>query len=299
MMHQHTLPPLSLQQARIALAQQLQALHEPTEAQALARWAMLYATQYEPTQLLLHGSQPISAEQQQRLQHIGEQLMQHRPLQYVVGEAFFCGLRLEVSPAVLIPRPETEELVQLLYSAAQQQHPPPQPLLVLDIGTGSGCIAIAVQQLLPRARLTAIDISPAALAVAQRNAQLHHQSIQWIHADIGNADHHSLFAAQYHIIVSNPPYISPAELPSLAPHVLLHEPHLALFAPEHDVLFFYRHIMAFAQQHLYPKAWLWLELHADHAADTAALAPQYGLSNAQIHHDLSGKARFLSAQYLP
>lgn len=277
-----------LQQLQNALV----SIYPHTEARALALWTLEYATSYSRVQLLSCLNEQPTNQQQQTINDISEQLLQHKPIQYIIGEAPFFGLTLNVSPDVLIPRPETEELVDWIQQTIKTQFAPDQTIALLDIGTGSGCIAVALNQLLPNLAVTATDISRNALAIAQLNAQKYHQTIQFIGADILDTNQYSLFNT-YDIIVSNPPYIGADEKDSLDANVLNYEPHLALFVPANNVLLFYDAILQFAQQHLNPNGWLFFETHQNYAQQTANLAEQYGFCNTQIKLDINGNARMI------
>lgn len=267
-------------------------IYPQNEARSLAFWTLEYATNYSRTQLLTHLNQQLSAKQLQTINDTQEQLLQQKPIQYIIGLSPFCGLELNVSPDVLIPRPETEELVDWIRQTITDIATPNSQLLLLDIGTGSGCIAVALKHLFPDISATATDISRRALAIAQLNAQKYNQTIQFICADILDTNQHSLFNT-YNIIVSNPPYIGEDEKETLDANVLNHEPHIALFAPANNVLLFYNAILLFAQQHLNPNGWLFFEVHEQYAQNVANLAEQYDFCNTTIKKDINGKMRML------
>lgn len=277
-----------LQQLQTALLP----LYPNTEARSLAFWTLEYATNYSRTQLLTHLNEQLSAKQLQTINDTQEQLLQQKPIQYIIGLSPFCGLELHVSPDVLIPRPETEELVDWVRQTITNLAAPNSQMSLLDIGTGSGCIAVALKHLFADIAVTATDISRSALAIAQLNAQKYHQTIQFICADILDANQYSLFNT-YDIIISNPPYIGEDEKETLDANVLNHEPHIALFAPANNVLLFYDAILLFTQQHLNPNGWLFFEVHEQYAQDTANLAEQYGFCNSTIKEDINGKMRML------
>ncbi len=277
-----------LQQLQTALL----TIYPHTEARALTLWTLEYATTYSRVQLLSCLNEQPTNQQQQTINDISDQLLQHKPIQYIIGEAPFFGLTLNVSPDVLIPRPETEELVDWIQQTIKTQFTPNQTIALLDIGTGSGCIAVALNQILPNLAVTATDISRNALAIAQLNAQKYHQTIQFICADILDTNQYSLFNT-YDIIVSNPPYIADNEKDTLDANVLNYEPHLALFAPANNVLLFYDAILQFAQQHLNPNGWLFFEIHQNYAQETANLAEEHGFCNTQIKLDINGNARMI------
>ncbi len=221
-------------------------------------------------------------------------LQAHEPVQYVLGETEFAGFRLKVSPAALIPRPETEELVAWI---AQEQAAGPVPPIFLDMGTGSGAIAVALAKLLAPVRAIALDISPAALALAQENALAHHALIEFRQADMlalagtGPTSEWPIFD----FIVSNPPYVMAREAEAMHPNVLDHEPHLALFVPDDDPLRFYRAIGQFARHHLKPGGSLYLEINEQLGLATSELLRSVGFRHVQIRPDVHGKDRMLRA----
>ena len=223
-------------------------------------------------------------------------LQAHEPVQYVLGETEFAGFKLKVSPAVLIPRPETEELVAWI---AQEQAATagPVPPIFLDMGTGSGAIALALAKLLAPVRAIALDISPAALALAQENALAQHTLIDFRQVDmlalVGAGS--TLEWPIFDFIVSNPPYVMASEAGAMHPNVLDHEPHLALFVPDDDPLRFYRAIGQFARHHLKPGGPLYLEINEQLGAATSQLLRSIGFQHLQIRPDVHGKDRMLRA----
>jgi release factor glutamine methyltransferase len=208
------------------------------------------------------------------------------PVQYVLGQADFFGLTFRVDPRVLIPRQETEELVAL---ALQLLRGKPGPT-VLDIGTGSGCIAITIQKKRPDARVFAVDISADALAVAAENARNLQAAVSFEQGDILDPAF-ECSAGALDLVVSNPPYIPYSESPLLPEHVIRHEPELALFAPETDPLCFYRRIGAWAADHLKPGGWLLFEINEFRADGVADILRQLGYAQVEIYPDLSGAPR--------
>jgi release factor glutamine methyltransferase len=224
--------------------------------------------------ILLADTEPTDA-QQQTLEADLERLLRHEPLQYVLGEADFMGLRIQVGPGVLIPRPETEELVQWV---AQTVAPDSS---ILDVGTGSGCIALGLKQLLPQAYLEGWDASEQALAYARQNADALGLAVHWALQDVFRARLDS-----WPVVVSNPPYIPPEEAATLHPHVRDWEPHQALFAPQGDPLAFYTYIL------LHTPGAVFLECHSGTAEDLARWVARQGMPY-QLRNDLQGRPRML------
>ncbi len=221
-----------------------------------------------------------------------EDLKKNRPIQYIIGETWFCGLKFKVTPDVLIPRPETEELVELAERDIRQagyRNP-----AVLDIGTGSGCIAISLRKKFPSSTITAVDISVAALRIASENAALNDCNIQFIQADILNRKGWSDLSS-YHIIIANPPYITEKEKSRMEKNVLDHEPGIALFVGVDDSLLFYKAIVDFAMDHLLPSGLIFFEVNENYAAETEDLLSAKGFKKVQVLQDIHGKPRFVRA----
>jgi release factor glutamine methyltransferase len=225
------------------------------------------------------------------LRPIISRLNQHEPLQYILNEAWFCGYRFYVDPAVLIPRPETELLVEES-KRLLEQNVFTQPPRILDIGTGSGCIAISLSLIFPDATVWGIDVSEHALAVAKRNAQALKAKVKFSRLDILNE---SLKGEKFDLIVSNPPYISIEEKAGLSNNVLDYEPHLALFASETDDLIFYRTIAKAAKELLKPSGSLAVEINERLGEEVKSIFYDSELSNIQLKMDYAGKARIVLA----
>lgn len=220
-----------------------------------------------------------------------KELLQHRPLQYVLGKAWFLDLTFAVKQGVLIPRPETEELVLWIL----EDHPNTSNRCGLDIATGSGCIAISLALKMKGLSMCATDISPEALALAQQNNQVLDAGVQILHHNILGSEPLPC-AKAFDFIVSNPPYVRELEKTQMKPNVLDYEPHLALFVPDNDALIFYRHIANFARKNLKEKGLLYLELNEALANETQTMLRQEGFESIELRHDLHGKPRMMRAQ---
>ncbi len=240
-------------------------------------------------QLLKEPGMELGAAITDALQNSLPELLAHKPLQYITGEAWFYHLKLKVSPAVLIPRPETEELVEMVI----RQVPANQALHLLDIGTGSGCIAIAVKKNCRDVSVTAIDKSPDALAIATENAAINQAAITFTEIDFLD-EHVWKTLPQFDIIVSNPPYIPVNEMEKLDKHVTAYEPHAALFVDEGRPLLFYEKIALFAQTHLKEGGKIFMETHEGLANECAALFSNNFYESAVVK-DMSGNNRFVTA----
>ncbi len=211
------------------------------------------------------------------------------PLQYITGEAWFYGRTFKVSPAVLIPRPETEELIDLIKTLL----PPQTPATILDVGTGSGCLAITLKLEMPACKVMALDVSTAALQLAQSNATLHQTHVDFFPCDFLNQTPH---VAPLDLLVSNPPYLSQQELSTLQTRVKDFEPHQALFVPGNDPLVFYRALACKGKTLLKPGGWVVAEIHEQRGAETAAVFTTEKYQNVKTIKDLSSKDRMVMAQ---
>ncbi|WP_284651354.1 peptide chain release factor N(5)-glutamine methyltransferase [Flavobacterium terrisoli] len=225
--------------------------------------------------------------------NIVSDLKNQKPIQYILGETEFYGLPFLVNENVLIPRPETEELVELIISNYQITKSP-NPLKILDIGTGSGCIPIALKKNLSNAEVYAIDVSEKALATAQKNAELNKVEIHFMLKNILETED---LQQQFDIIVSNPPYVRNLEKAEINPNVLEYEPHLALFVEDHDALLFYRKITELAKKNLNPNGQLYFEINQYLGAATVALVESFGFKNVKLIKDIYGNDRMISADY--
>lgn len=234
--------------------------------------------------------------QEQRLALIIERLRRMEPVQYVLGKTVFYGLPLAVNPAVLIPRQETEELVAWVVETVRPMaKASAAPLKLLDIGTGSGCIAIALKVLMPEQEVHALDVSRAALETAAGNARLNGVSLQFHEKDVLD-EAACVGLPQFDCIVSNPPYIAASERALMPEQVLGYEPELALFAGGEDALRFYRRIADFAMQHLRPGGQLFFEINEYRGQETKQLLLDGGFASVELRRDLNGKDRMVRAQ---
>lgn len=258
------------------IRQQLQSACPPAELQELSLWVAEELTGLTRTELLCgKGKENIP-----NLEITIRRLLQHEPVQYIFGATEWMGMRLQVSPAVLIPRPETAELAEWIL-----QDNPNTPLRLLDLGTGSGCISIALKRARPLWDITGIDLSTDALSIAKANAQAQQTSIRLMQADILTDQ---LPACD--IIVANPPYICEHEKSDMTPDVLLHEPHTALFVPDTDPLLFYR---AIARQHTAQT--VYFEINRAYGPDICQMLQQEGYKDIQLRKDMQGNDRMVRA----
>lgn len=271
--------------------EELKTVYDEREARAVTRLVLETTLELNPTQLSFERFRLLTTHQQQQLQQILPCLTAGEPVQYVLGEAHFYGLKLKVNKYVLIPRPETEELVEWIISDNRLTIND-SPLTILDIGTGSGCIPIALAKKLPKANIEAVDVSEEALAVAEANNSLNGTSVNLSKLDVLTE---TLPADTYDVIVSNPPYITEAEKDTLQKNVLNFEPHLALFSFDEDGLKFYRRIAQLAATALKPNGKLYFEIHRDKGAEVAQILTQAGYHHVELRRDLSGNNRMVKA----
>ena len=260
-----------------------------TEGYALYRMVMEECFGLTHTDILLGKDSQISEENQAKLLEIIGRLLRNEPVQYVLGHAWFCGHRFRVRSGVLIPRPETELLVQKALELGREMKGLANSD-VLDIGTGSGCIAISMA--LSGCRVTAMDISESALDVAKENAVELNAEVAFMQENILQP---SPVGQQWDIIVSNPPYICLHEAEDMERNVLDYEPHNALFVPDTDPLIFYRAIASYAMSHLSAGGWLCLEINQAYARKMESLLASFGFRDITILQDQYGKDRIAYA----
>jgi release factor glutamine methyltransferase len=245
-------------------------------------------TGFTRTEILVNKNTNFSIEQQHEVESFIEKLKKYVPIQYILGETEFYGLTFNVNESVLIPRPETEELVDWI----EKENDGANIHSILDIGTGSGCIAIALKNIFSNAEVYAFDVSEMALETAKTNAAKNHVQITFSKTDILNA---VTTNKKWDIIASNPPYIPEKEKLEIMPNVLDNEPHIALFVPDNDPLLFYRKIALFAQKHLHPNGKIYFEIHRDAGKDCMDLLEETGFREIELRKDISGNDRMVRA----
>ena len=275
-----------------ALWHRLTPLYETNEAKAIVRWVLDVRFGLSMADILCGKIMTLSANDQKDLETILQRLEKGEPVQYVIGVADFCGRQFHVEPGVLIPRPETEELCRWIVEESEDK------TCILDIGTGSGCIAITLALEMPKAEVTAWDISDEALQIAQKNAKTLGADICFEHQDILNISPVSCLLTPdsfYDLIVSNPPYIQPKESDEMGKNVLDYEPHQALFTPGVQPIIFYQRIGDYAWQNLKQGGALYFELNPLTADDVSDYLHSIGFSEVEIRQDQFGKQRFLKA----
>ena len=277
-----------LQDLKILLKQKLTTHFEAVELSSIIGMLIEEVSGWNRTQQILHQNTAFNQAQVDQIEKYTEQLISGKPIQYILGKAWFMGQNFIVNENVLIPRPETEELVEWIISYANIKN---KTLSILDIGTGSGCISIALKMALPHCEISGLDVSKEALKVAQLNAKNLNVSIQWMEQNI--LDTVALENA-YDIIVSNPPYIPIREKESMQKQVVNFEPSLALFVPDEDPLIFYRTIAKIAKQSLSKNGQLFFEIHYDQGNAVLTLLNELNF-HAELRQDSFGKDRMIRA----
>lgn len=286
---------MTIHEAQQQLLFQLYHIYDNSESQQIADLVMEHLTGWKRIDRVMNKQLPMLLHQSQTLEHFTEQLLSHKPVQYVLGESWFAGMKLYVDEAVLIPRPETEELVDWVVKDHRQHLNSKSPARsFLDIGTGSGCIALALKKYLPFANLTAIDISEQALQVAERNAHQLQLPIELLKCDILSKDESASLGC-FDCIISNPPYIPLRDKESMRNNVLDYEPWQALFVQDDDPISYYRAIASFGNEHLMNGGAIYLEIHEQLAADVSAVMTMQGYTHVEIRKDMQGKDRMIKA----
>ncbi len=281
------------------LIQSLRSIYSEGEAIAVAKLVMERLTNYN---YRAKEHEIIPTKDEEQIEFYLQQLLAHRPVQYVLDEAWFYNLKFEVNESVLIPRPETEELVDLIIREVRDKkyderneatsYIVPRTSF-LDIGTGSGCIPVSIKKNIPSADVSAADVCSEALHTAMSNAVMHETEIHFHLLDFLDESKWNELG-KYDIIISNPPYIKSIESNTMSVHVLDYEPHKALFVPDNDALLFYKKIAAFAKTHLNPGGKVYVEINQQLGKETADVFTQNGLKDVQLLKDMSGNERFVT-----
>lgn len=283
---------MTLHESKQNLKQELAEQFDPIELNSLLSMLFEHITGFNQLQQVLHKNDILSETQINDLKKNAKELALGKPIQYILGKAWFLGKEYIVNENVLIPRPETEELVAWIIEYAEIIN---KPLHIIDIGTGSGCIPIALKTALPDCTISGLDISQPALAVAQLNAKQLNTSIDWIQEDILMS---ASLPGYYDIIISNPPYIPFNEKVNMQVQVKNFEPALALFVTNEDPLIFYRIIAGLAKQNLNPNGQLFFEMHYDQGKAIISMFEEMGY-HAELRQDMFGKDRMIRASLKP
>lgn len=274
------------------MEKELENLYPATEIKSFYYLIVEKLSSWSRTEIIANKNTVFSEQQHQTMLAFIKRLKNFEPIQYILGETEFYGLAFDVNASVLIPRPETEELVEWI----QKENDSNTVLDILDIGTGSGCIAISLKNLFPNAKVEAYDVSENALEVAIANAKKNSLLVNFRLVDILNQAQQA--NEKWDIIVSNPPYIPEQEKVEILPNVLNYEPHLALFVPNDSPLLFYSAIALFAIKNLKPKGKLYFEIHKDAGERCMELLSILGFENIELRKDISGNDRMIKAQFI-
>ena len=275
--------------------QELSSLYEEQEIESFFYIILEKLHGLKRIDLALNPQKVMDGAHLKQWKNIVSELKKQRPVQYILGETEFYGLHFLVNENTLIPRPETEELVELIIESTNYELRNTK-LKVLDIGTGSGCIAVSLAKHLPTSEVYAIDVSEKALAVAKKNAELNKVAIDFISTNILDVVNLSAVAGldkQFDIIVSNPPYVRNLEKDEIKPNVLEYEPHLALFVDDIDPLLFYRKIAELAIKNLSPNGKLYFEINQYLGKETIKLLEDFGFRNVELKKDIYGNDRMI------
>lgn len=275
-----------MQQTIQYIRKELAPYYHETEITGFAQMIMDRVFGLSYTQLILEKDRVFDKDEKAKVAAIVDRLKKHEPIQYILGVTEFYGLQLVVKPGVLIPRPETEELVEWICKTEVSERPK-----IIDIGTGSGCIALALKNEITNAEVWAVDTSEEALAVASENARINKLEIAFKHVNILKWPEDSW--PQFDVIVSNPPYVRESEKQQMEANVLEHEPELALFVDDNDPLIFYQTIAEFASKQLNEDGYLFFEINENLGEEMVALVNELGFRSIEIRRDLNNKNRML------
>jgi len=291
-------PSNSVRDCRKYYASQLESIYGSDEANALIMILLEHYFNIDRVKIALEPDLRLSESELLTLHFAVKELLKNRPIQYIIGETEFCGMRFFVNENVLIPRPETQEMVEMIADFARRDNACVirTGCKIIDIGTGSGCIAISLAKMIPNSDVTAVDVSEKALEMARKNAEANGVNVHFVLDDIFKPTTTELIDNHFDIIVSNPPYVCESEKSEMRANVLDHEPSSALFVPDSDPLVFYRKILEFAQKTLKPNGQIWFEINEKFGKETAELCYKKGFKNVEIIKDFRGKERVVRAQ---
>ena len=267
--------------------EQLCSIYDKDEASAMILILLEHYFKITRVKMAMEPDLRLSESEMLTFHFAVKDLLKNKPIQYIIGETEFCDLKFKVNENVLIPRPETSELVYKIVE--RQKTKDKRQLSILDIGTGSGCIAISLAKNIPGSKVHALDISEKALEVAKENAINNNVDVTFINDDILSLKNN--IETKFDIIVSNPPYVRELEKAEMRDNVLNWEPHNALFVSDNDPLIFYRNILEFAQTHLNENGEIWFEINEYLGKEMTVLCKEYGFSDIEIFKDFRGKER--------
>ena len=281
---------MTLNEARTVLTKELKNVYETDESRNIIDLVIEHITNMSRAEQVKNKIPYLTCTQLEDLDAITERLKKNEPVQYVLGEAWFAGMKFKVNKNVLIPRPETEELVDWIVK--ENGKTKMENISILDIGTGSGCIPITIKKKLPEANVSAIDVCSEALFTATENAIALNAEVNFVLLDFLDEEKWKELA-QYDIIVSNPPYVKQSEINTMHERVKEFEPHLALFVPDEDALLFYKKLSDFSKKHLNVGGKLFVEINEALGEQAVSLFP--GFANIELRKDMQGKDRMIKA----
>ena len=285
---------MTLHEARTVLTKELNKIYDSDELKNIVDLVLEYVTTMPKIEQSKTKLSYLTCGQLESIDSITERLKKNEPVQYVLGEAWFAGLKLKVNRNVLIPRPETEELVDWVVKENAQRSMRNAQFSMIDIGTGSGCIAIAIKKKLPDADVSAIDVCSEALFTAAENAIEHNAEVDFILFDFLDEEKWKELG-QFDVIVSNPPYIKQSEMGTMHARVKEFEPQKALFVPDNDALLFYKKLSDFSLQHLSPSGSLFVEINESLGDSVVSLFQSSEFTNIELKKDMQGKDRMVKA----
>jgi release factor glutamine methyltransferase len=296
---------MKLQEAETWIKKDLVGIYDEGEASNIAGLVIEHVSGHERNKWLLVRDVELESAQQENLSHIIQRLREHEPIQYIMHKTWFYGMELYVDKNVLIPRPETEELVDWIvkdvkvsgldvFQKRMNEADETTKLKILDVGTGSGCIALALKNTMPKAEVWGCDISDSALNVARRNGsqlniRVDFQSVNFL--DVAQQKH----LPSVDILVSNPPYVPFKDKEQMRPNVIQYEPHTALFVEDHDPLIFYKALLQFTKHRLHQNGKVYMEIHEDLSEEVSSLFRAENFAT-EIRKDMQGKNRMVKAQ---
>jgi len=295
--------PNSVQQIKEYFNEQLFPHYEKEEIKNFCLLSFEKLLGITRSELRLKSEMVLQEDTAKKFLGIVEELLESKPIQYILGETEFYGIKLELDERVLIPRQETEELVDWILKEqgkaafSRKEMKEEVSLNIIDIGTGSGCIALALKANLPDSNVYAMDVSKEALHVANANAQLNKLHINFVEGNIVSTSFSKEFESDFFdVVVSNPPYVCETEATLMHKNVLEFEPHLALFVPDQNPLLFYEAILTFAHTHLKKGAWVYFEINEAFGKEMIQLLNKFNYLQIELRKDLNGKNRMISAQ---
>ncbi len=282
---------MQIKQYKTIFQNELSSWYDEKEVDSFFYITLEHLHQKKRLDLALQPTMEMSCEEEMQWKKVLEELKKQKPIQYIIGKTEFYGLPFKVNADTLIPRPETEELVDLILVESRKSKG--ESITILDIGTGSGCIAISLAKNLPNASVFALDVSEKALELAKKNAELNKVEVHFIQKNILETDD---LDQQFDIIVSNPPYVRLLEKAEINPNVLAYEPHLALFVDDTDALLFYRKIAQLALKNLSKNGKLYFEINQYLGKETVELLEQFDFKDVRLIKDIYGNDRMISCR---